>query len=181
MSQLSAPPTVWKDVLSHRKFSAMEERAMALRGEHDQSLPVTHINIFGSLKSAFKCLERNEILGIAADGGGGKERIALEFLGRKAWFSPGAARIALATRSTVLPTFVLRDGRGKNTLVIEPPLSLPCSGDLDLDSAALMQDFAHILERYVQDYKDHYLNFLALREYMTTQGDRAFIDPVGPV
>ncbi len=71
MGQLSAPATVWTDVMPNRRFSAMEMRAMHIRWKQELSLPVEHINIFGSLKRAFVCLKKNHVLGVAIDGGWG--------------------------------------------------------------------------------------------------------------
>ncbi|MBF0559430.1 MAG: lysophospholipid acyltransferase family protein [Nitrospirae bacterium] len=117
MNQLSAPPMVWVEKLPHKKFSMIEKKALSIRWEHELSLPVKHINIFGSLKDALLCLKRNEILGIAIDGGGGKERIEVDFLGRKALFSTGALEIAVRTGCAVLPVFMVRDKKGFNTII----------------------------------------------------------------
>jgi lauroyl/myristoyl acyltransferase len=176
MSQLSAPPMVWVDKLPHKKFSRMEKKALEIRWKHELSLPVKHINIFGSLKEALLCLKRNEILGIAIDGGGGKDRVDVDFLGRKALFSTGAVEIALRTGCAVLPVFMVRDKNGYNTLVIESPMEL-AGGDKHPKTSVIqtcVAAFAKQLEWYVLKYPCHYLNFLALRQFMTVQGDTPF-------
>ena len=124
MSQLSAPPTVWEEKLPNRKFTPMETKGLELRWAHEQSLPVTHINIFGSLRRAFQCLKRNEVLGLAMDGGGGASRVTVELLGRRAAFSNGPVQIAMRTGCAVLPTFMVREPDGRSTLVIEAPLQV---------------------------------------------------------
>ncbi len=175
MSQLSAPSTVWKEKMPNKTFSRMAESALEIRWIQELSLPVKHINIFGSLKDAFLCLKRNEILGIAIDGGGGKDRVVIDFLGKKALFSVGAIEIAMRTGCTVLPVFMVRSKNGKNMMIIEPALKVLTK---DEDPNAVKKNisaFVKRLERYVLKYPCHYLNYLVLRRLMIEQGDMAFI------
>lgn len=165
MYQMSAPPTVWVEKLHNKKFSSMGKRALDIRWEQELSLPVTHINIFGSLKEAFVCLKRNEILGIAIDGGGGKSRVAVNFLGGKALFSTGAIEIAMRTGCVVLPVFMIKGRDGRHRMIIEPPLEIikeRQEGAVEKNITA----FVKKLEEYVRTYPSHYLNFLALRKFM---------------
>ncbi|WP_420266658.1 lysophospholipid acyltransferase family protein [Candidatus Magnetominusculus dajiuhuensis] len=178
MSQLSAPATVWTDILGNGQ-NLIERKTMEIKWRCEQSLPVKHINIFGSLKEAFLCLRRNEILGVAIDGGGGRERVSVEFLGKKAFFSTGSAEIALRTGCTVLPTFVLRDAKGYNTMIIEKPLPCPDVRPKDRQgrqraNAAFIRAFGQRLEPYVLKYPCHYLDFLSLRTFMAGLGDASF-------
>jgi len=174
MSQLSAPPTVWVEKLPKKKFSHMDKKALDIRWQHELSLPVKHINIFGSLKRAFVSLKNNEVLGIAVDGGGGKKRIEVDFLGGKASFSTGSIELALRADCPVLPVFMLRGEAGYNTMVIEPPLAL-MSGD-DADNLRKNAElFISRFEPYVVKYPCHYLMFLALRRFMAEQGDTPFL------
>jgi len=165
MSQMSAPATVWVDLLPDKKFSAMEKRALELREAQEMSLPVKHINIFGSIKSVFSCLKKNEVLGIAIDGGAGKDRVAVDFFGVKISLSTGAVRIAMKTGCPVLPTFIVRERDGKHTLIIEPPLNIQDTGKEDAVRSNMLS-FIRKLEEYVVKYPSHYLNFLALRRFM---------------
>jgi KDO2-lipid IV(A) lauroyltransferase len=171
MSQMSAPATVWAEKLPNRTFSAMEKESHQLRWNHELSLPVRHINIFGSLKEVFACLKRNEILGVAVDGGGGSHRVAVPFLGRQALISKGAAQIAMRTGCTVLPTFMVRGGSGKNTMIIEPPLDVRRGADADTLAGQNLRLFMERFETYVIRHPSHYLPFLTLRHLMEQQGD----------
>lgn len=171
MSQLSAPATVWKEKMPDRRFSKAEEHAMKERRRHEESLPVQHINIFGSVKEAFLCLKRNEILGLAIDGGGGGERIPVRFLGREALFSIGAADIASRTGCAILPTFMVRNKNGRNTLIIEASFHADQGGNINAMRTRTTQRFAQRLEEYVIQYPSHYINFLALRHLMAQKGD----------
>ncbi len=174
MSQMSAPATVWVEKLPNRKFTRIHKALLKMRWAHEASLPVSHINIFGSMKEAFQCLKRNEVLGIAIDGGGGKDRVAVPFLGRVARFSTGAFSIALRTRCEVLPCFMVRQGNGTHRLVIEPPIDIKASGAADAEIREHTVFFAKRLEEYVLKYPCHYAGFLALRTFMEAGGDAAF-------
>jgi KDO2-lipid IV(A) lauroyltransferase len=165
MSQLSAPATVWMEKLSGRKFSRMEQKTLQMRWRQESFLPVTHINIFGSLKGAFTCLKKNEILGIAIDGGGGQKRVMVDFLGKHALFSTGAMEIVARTNCMVLPTFMVRSVQGKSRMIIEEPMEIR-NMDRDDFVAVHTQTFATRLEFYVRAYPCHYLQFLALRTFM---------------
>lgn len=174
MSQLSAPPTVWVEKLPNRKFSPMGKKALELRWEQELSLPVRHINIFGSLKSAFVALKKNEVLGIAVDGGGGKNRIEVDFLGKKALFPTGAIELAMRTECSVLPVFMIRNDEGVHTVIIDPPLKLIRGHDAKYIQKNV-ELFISRFEPYVVKYPCHYLTFLALRRFMAEQGDTPFL------
>jgi lauroyl/myristoyl acyltransferase len=166
MSQVSAPATVWIEKLPNRRFSSMEKQALELRWKQEQSLPVTHINIFGSLKNIFMCLKKNEVLGIAMDGGGGTTRVDADFLGRKILLSTGAIEIAMRTGCTVLPTFMVRGKNGAHTMIIEPPLDMVSNDDKPKAVRTNTIEFVKRFEAYVVKHPDHYINFMALRIYM---------------
>ncbi|MEK7774187.1 MAG: lysophospholipid acyltransferase family protein, partial [Deltaproteobacteria bacterium] len=170
MSQVSAPPTVWGEKLPGKK-GAMWKRGLEIRWKHELSLPVKHINVFGTMKEVFLCLKRNEVLGIAMDGGGGKKRVATDFLGRRAFFSTGAMEIAERTRCAVLPTFIVRGGGGGHRLIIEPPMEISTGEDsVERNTAA----FVRRLDEYVRRHPCHYLGFLAFRRFMEENGDEPF-------
>jgi phosphatidylinositol dimannoside acyltransferase len=171
MCQLSAPATIWKEVLPDKKFSAMEEYSLQARTDHEGKLPVKHINIFKSIKEAFRCLQRNEVLGVAVDGGGGKERISVSFLGREALLSPGPSDLSRRTGCAVLPTFVLRDSRGRNRVIIEGALEILADSVDGNTTAATTQAFVTRLQEYVRKYPEYYISFMSLRAFMAGKGD----------
>ncbi|MBF0368636.1 MAG: lysophospholipid acyltransferase family protein [Magnetococcales bacterium] len=176
MSQLSANPLVWVEKRPNQHFSPMARKALALRWELELALPVTHVDIFGSIKGAFSCLKRNQVLGIAMDGAGGKEIVEVDFLGRKANFSVGAVEIAHRTGCEVLPTFMVLDETGRYTLHILPPMSLTRDEKGQLERQKTIQDFVIILEKYVLKHPGHYVHFLALRRFMELmEGDEPFL------
>jgi KDO2-lipid IV(A) lauroyltransferase len=171
MSQMSAPATVWVEKLPDRRFSVMEKRALGLRWKQELSLPVTHINIFGSLRRAIICLKNNGILGVAIDGGGGKERTETRLMNKPALFSTGAATLAVRMGCAVLPTFMIRTEDGPNRMIILPSVSPSDSTSQEAAIREIIQAFADQLTYFIHEYPDHYLNFMALRSFMSQFGD----------
>lgn len=171
MSQMSAPATVWVEKLPDRRFSAMEKRALELRWKQELSLPVTHINIFGSLRRAVTCLKRNGILGVAIDGGGGKERIQTRIMDKPALLSTGIVALAARMGCAILPTFVIRTPNGPNRLIILPSITLSSNTSRENAVQAIIRKFSGQMTYALREYPDHYLNFMALRSFMAQFGD----------
>ncbi|HAO94099.1 MAG: hypothetical protein A2X93_09530 [Deltaproteobacteria bacterium GWC2_56_8] len=174
MSQISAPSTVWEEKLTNKRITAMARVGLKIRWSNEASLPVRHINVFGTMKEAFLCLRRNEVLGIAIDGGGGKTRAGVEFFGKKAFFSTGSVEIAMRTGCVVLPTFMIRKGDGTHRMIIEEPIEM--KRDSEDAVGGNISAFVKRLEEYVAKYPCHYLNFLALRTYMLGIDGITFIE-----
>ena len=108
MSQLSAPPPVWAEILRETRTTPLWKKTLERRWEMEKLLPVQHINVFRFLRPAFDCLARNEVLGLAFDGGGGQKWETVDFLGRRANFSVQPVQIWKKTGAALLPTVVLR-------------------------------------------------------------------------
>lgn len=170
MSQISAPATVWTDVLPDRSFSIIEKKVLKIRWHQELSLPVEHINVFGSLKPIFRCLKNDHILGVALDGGWGKDRVMLPFFKQQIFVSKGAAALSLRLGAPILPTFVIRTACGKNKMIIESPLTAISTKNQEA-ATVLIKQFIKRLEHYVTRYPGHYLNFAELRQRMAGLGD----------
>lgn len=179
MCQMSAPPTVWTDIFAGRMQSPMRERGRHLRWELEQSLPVTHLNVFGSMKPVFTHLKAGEILGLALDGGGGKDRMALPFLGREICLSPGAVRIAARAGCPVLPVLMLRTPAGPSRMVIEKPLALVAGRESAESLAANLEMLVARLEDWTAAQPDHYLNYLVWRRVLALQGQPPLLIAAG--
>ena len=162
MNQISASPVVWKEIMGEAA-GPMMRRSFGLRWRLEKSLPVNHIDVFEFLRPAFRCLRRNEVLGLAIDGGGGRRKAAFGVLGRKALFSLDPLALAMKTGAAVLPAFVLRERGGRNRIVVHEPMSLRATGDGDADVRANTRAFIEILDEYVRRRPDHYVNFMVFR------------------
>lgn len=158
MSQLSAPPPVWAEILRDTRTTPLWRKTLERRWELEKLLPVRHINVFRFLRPAFDALARNEVLGLAFDGGGGKKWVKVDFLGRKCNLSVQPAQIWRKTGAVLLPTYVLRmPGEPRHKVVITEPL--PWAGDVERSMQALATRF----EEWVWRWPEHYLHFLQMR------------------
>ncbi len=177
MNQLSAPPTVWPEKMPERHFSKVELKTLKKRWEFEQALPARHIDIFGSLRPAYECLKRNEVLGLAMDGGGGATRVEVSLLGRPCYFSTGAVELAMRTKAALIPTFVIRDDSGQNRMIMERPLDLMMDRKDPAAVKSNVQQFATIFQCYIVKYPSHYLDFMSLRRMMCERyGDDPYMD-----
>ncbi|MBN2570378.1 MAG: lysophospholipid acyltransferase family protein [Deltaproteobacteria bacterium] len=177
MCQMSAPATVWLEKLPNRRFSDMEKLSLQLRWAQELSLPVTHINIFGSLRRVLSCLKQNEILGVAIDGGGGKERIEIKLMDKPALFAIGAANLAIRTGCVILPTFMVRTKSGPSQMIILSAIHPPANASQGDAIRSVTQEFADRMTQFVREYPDHYLDFMVLRRHMNQLGEPPlFID-----
>ncbi|MCI5158620.1 MAG: hypothetical protein D3906_09315 [Candidatus Electrothrix sp. AUS1_2] len=162
MNQFSTPPTVWIEKRVDRDMRGMSGRDMELRWEADCQLPSNLINIFGSLRPAYRCLKNNEVLGVAIDGPGGKRKIELDWNGHQAVFSLGPMDLALRTGAAVLPIYTLREPSGRNILIIEQEItSSRKETSEDLTRAVVERHAAQALA-----HPSYYLEFMAWRRFM---------------
>jgi lauroyl/myristoyl acyltransferase len=142
----------------HRKV------ALHKRLKIEASIPANIINIgmSNTLRSAFRCLEQNEILMITGDGRGGtkpvgKKYIIVDFLGQKTYFPPGPATLAWRTGATMLPLFCYRLPDGRHCVEIHPPLPLVFSNDKEVDIQKNTQLYADALSTGVSNYPEHWM------------------------
>ncbi|MEE2750163.1 MAG: lysophospholipid acyltransferase family protein [Myxococcota bacterium] len=175
MSQLSAPPTVWAEILKDTRTTAAYERVLQRRWELEQRLPVRHINVFRFMRPALECLHRNEVLGLAFDGGGGRSWTGVSLLGRAANVSIQPAQLARKTGAAILPTRVWRSpGMTRHVIEIDSPLSCAEEGP---DAIAMdMQAYADRFSAWVRERPEQYLPFLVVRREMRGLDVRPFFD-----
>ncbi len=163
MSQLSAPPPVWASIREDRS-TPLWPTLLERRWELEQRLPVQHISVFGFIRPALRCLQRNEVLGLAFDGGGGKRWTKVPLVARLANVALMPERLARKTGAALLPTVVLRQpGEKLHRVIIHPPV----------DS---LEAFAEVFGAFVERHPAHYLDFLLLRRRMRDLDDRPFFD-----
>ena len=181
MSQLSAPPTVWADLLRETRTTPLWERVLARRWELEQRLPVRHINVFKFLRPAYECLENNQVLGLAFDGGGGTRWTKVKLLERVANVSTQPAQLWRATGAALLPTVVVRQtGSPRHRVILEPPLTWREAGLREEALRLNMQAFVDRFGAWVARYPDHYLHFLLMRRRVRGTDVVPFFDDYPP-
>jgi lauroyl/myristoyl acyltransferase len=175
MNQLSAPPPVWAEILRDTRTTPLWRKVLSRRWELEKRLPVRHINVFRFLRPAFEALGRNEVLGLAFDGGGGKKWVKVDFLGRKANLSVQPAQIWQKTRAALLPTYVIRmPGEARHRVVITE--ALPWKGTPE----ASLQAFCARFEQWVWAHPEQYLHFLAMRRRVRATDVMPYFDDYPP-
>ncbi len=182
MSQLSAPPPVWADILRETRTTPLWEKVLDRRWELEQRLPVQHINVFRFLRPALQCLQDNQVLGLAFDGGGGRRWTQVQLLGRRANVAVQPAQLARKTGAAILPTLVVREpGERRHRVIVTPALEAPRTRDRDADLKRTMQSFVDVFAEWVARHPAHYLNFLLLRWKVRGTDVVPFFDDYPPV
>ena len=159
MNQISASASIWKEGVSSR----VQKRGFDIKSKYEYTLPVNHLSIHSSLRPVFRALERNEIVGITVDGGGGKKTVSIRFLGREANFQQGGVDLALRTGAKIIPAFIITEKGLKHRLVLHTALKIDTYKDKEEVIKGLLQEFAALFEGYIQTYPNHYGYTLCLR------------------
>lgn len=182
MNQLSAPPPVWADILRETRTTALWEQVLARRWELEQRLPVNHINVFKFLRPAFSCLKNNEVLGLAFDGGGGRSWVQVQMMARTANVSTQPVQLWKKTGAALLPTVVLRPvGERRHRIVIGAPLTWQPHRDRKEEERINMQAFVDRFMSWVEQYPEHYLQFMLMRRRVRSTDVRPFFTDYPPV
>jgi lauroyl/myristoyl acyltransferase len=182
MNQLSAPPPVWAEILIETRTTPLWRKVLARRWELEQRLPVQHINVFKFLRPAYDCLFRNEVLGLAFDGGGGRRWTQVDFMARRANLSTQPLQLAAKTGAAILPTRVCRQaGTHRHQVVIHPPLQLESHPDRAVGFQINMQTFTDIFAEWVEENPAEYLYFLLLRRRVRGSDVRPFFEDYPPL
>jgi phosphatidylinositol dimannoside acyltransferase len=101
-----APPEVARahaDVFANNKW---RREAREARESNEDRLPIRFISLDTSVRELYRCLARNELVGIAFDGRIGQRWAKVPYLGRTALLNPGPWRLAASTGAALLPTFL---------------------------------------------------------------------------
>ncbi len=83
-------------------------------------------------------------------------RMRLPFLGEETWMPTGPIEVAIRNDVPVFPTFSMRRGRGRFEGVVEPPLTIERTGDLEADTLAAMLQYIERLEARLRAEPDQW-------------------------
>ena len=178
MNQLSAPPTAWTGIRTDGRANPLWQKVQERRWELEQTLPAQHIDVFGFLRPAYRCLAENQVLGLAFDGGGGKRWLTVELGERKARVPTQPWQLARSTGAAVLPTVVLRHpGERMHRVVIAPEIEVAKTSDRDADLQSAADEYAKFFTRWLKKRPSHYLHYLLLRRRVRlTDAEPFFLD-----
>lgn len=109
------------------------------------------------LLDVLKRLKRGEGLGILTDQNTSRESgVFVDFFGTPAATNKGPAIIAMKSGATVLPTFLIREGKYRFRLMYGKEVVLHKSGDPERDIFINTEMFTNILESYIRKYPEQW-------------------------
>jgi KDO2-lipid IV(A) lauroyltransferase len=104
-----------------------------------------------------RALAGNRLVGILIDQRAKRsEGIPVEFFGRQAPTTPALAVLALRTEAPVLPVFMVREKDGFHRILIQPPLEVTRSGDVQKDVADNTRRMNGVLEGMIRQFPDQW-------------------------
>ena len=177
MNQLSASPLAWVGIRKDRRNNAVWRQVQRRRWALENALPARHIDVFGFLRPAYRCLERNEVLGLAFDGGGGSRWFPVPLGRRTAWISSQPWQLARSAGAPIVPALVIRDpGENRHRVVLHSPIFMYKTDDKNDDMEQAAGRFGRWFSKQVGEHVDHYLPFLLLRRKVRRTDARPFFD-----
>lgn len=109
------------------------------------------------LRDVLRCLKKGEALAILIDQNTSRELgVFVNFFGTPAATNKGPAIIAMKSGASVIPTFLIREGKYRHRLIYGEAVKLCKSGDKEKDIYANTALFTNILESYILKYPDHW-------------------------
>jgi lauroyl/myristoyl acyltransferase len=106
-----------------------------------------------------KKLRGGAILGLAIDLDPTKTGPIVNFFGAPAQLPDGAAVLAIKFNSPLILAFNRRLDNNKCAVVIEPPMELERTGDLQKDSRAAVEKIAARMEHWIRQYPEQWILF----------------------
>jgi KDO2-lipid IV(A) lauroyltransferase len=113
----------------------------------------------GALREVLKLLKKGETVGFLLDQNVAFDQgVFVNFFGRPACTHKTLALIALKTGASVLPAFIFReDEENRHRIVVEPPVPLEVTGDVEKDLVVNTQKFTSLIESYIRKHPDQWL------------------------
>jgi KDO2-lipid IV(A) lauroyltransferase len=110
-----------------------------------------------SPRNILKVLRKNAIMGMLADQDvDSVEGVFVNFFGRSAYTPIGPAVLAAASGASLIPAFMVRQGR-RYRLIFEKPVELIDTGDKEKDIVTNTQAWSDVVESYIKKYPDQWV------------------------
>lgn len=114
---------------------------------------------FAPTLAVLRALKSNAIVAMQGDRDFDNTGIAVPFFGHDAYFPRGPFLVAMATRATVLPAFIVRVADGRYRAVVEEPLVIEGGGDREAALRTNVERYVSILEAYVSRHPEQWYCF----------------------
>jgi len=124
-----------------------------------RAVGVKVISVGAQLKTCFRALCENSLLGIVGDRIFSNHGIKANFFGRPAMMPRGPAAIALRTGANIVPCFLIRKKDDSFKFIIEKPI---INNALDSKKDAIrntMEKYIPVIERYIKHFPDQWYAF----------------------
>lgn len=128
----------------------LDEMFRKLREDIDQDY-IPKLPTQRSVKESLKWLKGGGILTLFMDQRSG-QGVRVDFFGIPTLTATGAAVLALRTGAPVLPIFIVRSDDGFYKLIIDRPIEIDRSGDLERDVKINTAKFTKVIEGYIRKY-----------------------------
>ncbi len=92
------------------------------REQSEDRLPAHFISMETNVRTLYRVLENNELVGISFDGRVGNRFLPVKYFGRTALLNPGAFRLTISTGAALIPAGCSVDDDGRNVAHYFPPL-----------------------------------------------------------
>ncbi len=131
-----------------------------LLNRHRAALGQGVVPLRGGMREAVARLRAGEVMGILVDQRVRRGGVMVEYFGRLAPTSPGAARLALAARAPLVPVEIVRaPDQVRHRVTVHAPLDVPLSGNREADVVAFTQAVTRSVEAMVREAPDQYFWF----------------------
>lgn len=111
-----------------------------------------------------KSLKDNEIVALVADQGG-RDGVLVPFFGREASMSVGAIKLGLKMDAPICFSVIHRIKGPRHKMLIQKPLELIKTGDLDADIVTNLKRIVVLMEEYINRYPSEYMWFYKIWKY----------------
>ncbi len=104
------------------------------------------------VEETIKTLRNNELVFIPLDQNFGTGGVFVDFFGRKAATATGPVVLALRTKASILPCFIIRQKDDRHKIVFEQPLILEEAKVSEESIVTNIQRLTNIIESYIRKY-----------------------------
>ena len=104
------------------------------------------------VETTLKTLRNNELVFIPIDQNFGTGGVFVDFFGKKAATATGPVVLALRTKATIIPSFIVRQKDDTHKIIFEEPLNLEEGKTYQETVAINIQRLTNIIESYIRKY-----------------------------
>ncbi len=115
-------------------------------------------------REMIKSLKNNEVIAMVVDQGG-KEGTLVPFFDRQASLSSGAIRLGLKLGVPLCFSVIIRDNVSQHRLIINKPIELIKTGNVDADVISNLNIITKNMEHYIRQYPSEYMWFYKIWKY----------------